>query len=112
MNITFRTRKLERLANDDIKCIKVLGELRARLLKRRLSDLLAADTLEDLRYAPGHYHELTGDRKGQWACDLDQPYRLVFEPHESPVPEDEDGKYKWTEIKGVSIFEIVDYHSK
>ena len=34
----------------------------------------------------GHYHELTGDRKGEWACDLDQPYRLIFEPHEKPIP--------------------------
>lgn len=42
---------------------------------------MRADTLEDVRYLPGHYHELTESRKEQWACDLDQPYRLIFEPH-------------------------------
>lgn len=78
----------------------------------RLNDLLNAQTLEDVRHLPGRYHELTGNRKGQWACDLDQPYRLIFEPHESPIPTDEDGKYIWLEIKGVEIVEITNYHSK
>ena len=72
----------------------------------------AADTLEDVRYLPGNYHELTADRKGQWACDLDQPYRLIFQPHENPIPEDENGKYIWIEITGVEILEITNYHGK
>lgn len=55
---------------------------------------------------------MTENRKGQWACDVDQPYRLVFEPHETPIPMGENGRYKWIEIKGVEIKEIVDYHSK
>ena len=63
-----------------------------------------------IRYLPGHYHELTGDRKGQWACDLDQPYRLIFKPSEDPIPEDEHHRYIWAEIIGVDIKEIVDYH--
>lgn len=112
MEITFQNKKLAKQANDDKKCIKQLGDKRAKLYKLRLSQLDAADTLEDVRYLPGHYHELTGDRKGQWACDLDQPYRLIFEPHEDPVPEDENGKCLWIEIKGVEIIEIVNYHSK
>lgn len=62
------------------------------------------------KLANERYHELTGDRKGQWACDLDQPYRLIFEPHENPIPTDNSGKYIWLEIKGVEILEITDYH--
>ncbi len=52
------------------------------------------------------------DRKGQWACDLDHPYRLIFTPHETPIPTDPNGRYIWIEIKSVEIVEIVDYHSK
>lgn len=110
VNITFGSRKLEAQANDDKKCVKAMGDNRARLYKLRLDQLRAAATLDDVRYLPGHYHELTGNRKGQWACDLDQPYRLIFTPHENPIPEDKDGKYLWIEIKGVEIIEIVDYH--
>jgi len=62
------------------------------------------------KLANERYPELTGDRKGQWACDLDQPYRLIFEPHENPIPTDNSGKCIWLEIKGVEILEITDYH--
>ena len=94
------------------KCLKEFGQKRADLFLQRLSDLNVALTLEDVRYLPGHYHELVGNRKGQWACDLDQPYRLIFEPHEDPIPTDVNGKYIWIEIKGVEIIEITNYHSK
>lgn len=110
MNLTFGSNKLEKLANDYRKCQKEFGQIRARLYNKRLSDLHNADTLEDVKNLPGRYHELTGDRKGQWACDLDQPHRLVFEPHENPIPTDNSGKYIWLEIKGVEILEITDYH--
>jgi len=110
MEITFSNRKLEKLANDYSKCQKEFGQIRAKLYNKRLGDLRNADTLEEVRNLPGNYHELVGDRKGQWACDLDQPYRLIFEPHENPIPTDEHGRYIWFEIKGVEVIEIIDYH--
>lgn len=110
MEITFSNKKLEKLANDYRKCQKEFGQIRARLYNKRLVDLKNADTLEAVRNLPGNYHELVGDRKGQWACDLDQPYRLVFEPHENPIPADDHGKCFWFEIKGVEVIEIIDYH--
>ncbi|MDE6091063.1 MAG: type II toxin-antitoxin system RelE/ParE family toxin [Duncaniella sp.] len=100
------------MANDNRLAVRKLGAVRAELFMMRLDDLSAASTLEDVRNLPGHYHELKEDRKGQWACDLDQPYRLIFQPHEDPIPEDADGKYIWIEIKGVEILEIANYHGK
>lgn len=110
MIITFKEEKLKALVNDDRAIKKKLGDQRAKILKQRLDQLQAAESLEDLRYAAGHYHELTHNRKGQWACDLDQPYRLIFEPHENPVPADKQGRYLWIEIHGVEIIEMIDYH--
>lgn len=112
MEISFQNSKLMKMANDERLAVRKLGTLRAGLFRMRLDDLAAAATLEDVRYLPGHYHELTTDRKGDWACDLDQPYRLIFRPHEDPIPEDKDGKYIWLEIKGVEIIEISNYHGK
>lgn len=100
------------MANDDRLASRKLGPLRASLFGQRLDDIRAATTLEDVRYLPGNYHELTADRKGQWACDLDHPYRLIFQPHEEPIPEDENGRYIWIEITGVEIIEITNYHGK
>jgi len=112
MKVFFKNKKLEKLCNSPNKLIKELGILRATKLQQRLDDLYAATTLEDTRYLPGHYHELVEDRKGQWACDLDQPYRLVFEPTEKPIPTDDDGRYLWTAISIIDIIEITNYHGK
>lgn len=73
---------------------------------------MVANTLEDVRNVPGRFHELVDNRKGQWACDLDQPYRLIFIPHEDPIPTDENGKYIWIEINGVELIEVTNYHGK
>ncbi len=71
--------------------LKELGSIRAKLFRRRLDQLKAANTLEDVRNLPGNYHELTENRKGEWAYDLDQPYRLVFTQQERPIPTNNDG---------------------
>ena len=104
------TKKMEKLANNDREAVRKLGQRCASLFKTRLDDLKAASTLEDARYLPGRYHELKGDRKGQWACDLEHPYRLIFEAHDKPIPTNTAGQYIWLEIKGVEIIEITDYH--
>jgi proteic killer suppression protein len=112
LEITFHNNRLRKMANDDRLAVRELGKIRAKLYKERLDDLRAASTLEDVRFLPGRFHELTENRKGQWACDLDHPYRLIFQPHEEPIPEDDNGKYIWLEITGVEILEITNYHGK
>lgn len=110
MKITFKDKDLEKCALNTKYSVKKLGALRSKIFHKRLDDLRDAENLENTRFIPGKFHELIGTRKGQWACDLDQPYRLIFEPHEEPIPTDKDGKYIWIEIKGVEIIEIVNYH--
>lgn len=112
MNISFQNRKLEKLLSSPSKLYKELGTLRAKLFLKRIGVLIDAPTLEAVRHEPGNFHELVGDRKGQWACDLDHPYRLIFEPHEDPIPTDASGRYVWVEIKGVEVIEITNYHGK
>jgi len=110
MDISFDDNKLKKYANNDSQAIKKLGQRQAKLYKQRLDDLRDAETLEEVRFLPGNFHELIGTRKGQWACNLEHPYRLIFEPHENPIPTNDSGQYIWIEIKGVEIIEIVDYH--
>lgn len=112
MEVTYKNNKLRRCAEDANYSVQKLGPLRSELYLKRIGDLLAAETLEDTRGLPGNYHDLKHNRKGQWACDLDQPYRLIFEPHEDPIPTNADGQYIWLEIKGVEILEIDNYHGK
>ncbi|WP_343700145.1 type II toxin-antitoxin system RelE/ParE family toxin [Chitinophaga sp.] len=112
MEISFTDKKLEKLANDDRMRVKEFGKSRADKIKARLAQLRFAANLEEVRYSPGNFHELSNNRKGQWACDLDQPYRLVFTPHETPIPVNQHGQYVWAEITGIEVIEIVNYHKE
>lgn len=112
MEIKFANKKLDKFANDYKKCQKVMGAVRAKLYFMRLGDLAKANTLEDVRYLPGNFHELKLNRKGQWACDLDQPYRLIFTPLIRPIPTNESGQYIWIEIISIEIVEIINYHKE
>ncbi len=110
MEIYFKDNKLRKLCDNPLKLVKAMGRIRAEKLQHRLDELSSATTLDDTRNLPGHYHELIGNRKGQWACDLDQPYRLIFEPTKKPIPTDGNGKYIWNKIKIIDIIEIRNYH--
>ncbi len=110
MEIRFRTKHLEKLAIDPKYCQKKLGTRGAKEFLKRINALYDADTLEDVRNLPGNFHELTTNRKGQWACNLEHPNRLIFVPTAEPIPSDNDGRYLWFEIVAVEITEMVDYH--
>lgn len=110
VELTFRDSKLRNYANNDKVGYKKLGPKRYKKFKQRLDQLKASRTLEDTRHQPGRFHELTSNRKGQWACDLDHPFRLVFTPLNNPIPVDDHGKYIWSAITAVEIIAIEDYH--
>jgi proteic killer suppression protein len=112
VKITFKNKQLEKIVQNERKMVKELGSLRAAILKKRLTQLEDAATLEAVRFYPGNYHELKNNRKGQWSCDLDQPYRLIFTPHKNPIPTNEDGQYIWIEISGLEVIEIINYHKE
>ena len=112
MKIDFADKELEKCANNDSYRLRKMGKIRAKLYKQRLDEIFSADTLEDLRNLPGNYHELTNNRKGQWAVNLEQPYRLIFSPQSSEIPIDKSGKYIWNEIVDVIMIEIINYHKE
>lgn len=112
MEVTYKNKHLQKCAEDESYSVRKLGPVRSEKYLQRLGDLFAAESLEDVRNLPGNYHELTANRKGQWAVSLDGPYRLIFTPHETPIPTDKNGKYVWVEIKGVELEDIENYHGK
>jgi proteic killer suppression protein len=112
VTITFADHKLAELVHDDRKMLRKLGQHRANLLRRRLAQLADASNLDELRHLPGNYHELKHDRKGQWSCDLDQPYRLIFTPHYPDQFAHTQGPTVWVSITGVEVIEITNYHKE
>ena len=81
------------------------------MIQRRLDELKASTTLEDIRRLPGpRCHELKGNRTGQLSVDLDYPYRLIFEPANDPLPKKTDGGLDWKLITAIEITGIEDTH--
>lgn len=104
MKVCFADGDLECYATDERAALKALGKVRANLYRRRLRAMMLAPNFEMLRLVAGNFHELVGNRKGQWACNLDQPYRLISkgaEPDEAVV---------WSNVSEATVLEIVDYH--
>lgn len=111
MKITFRTRKLQKLANSQVEAQKALGSRMALLLLQRLMELQAAVALSDIsRLKPARCHELTGDLAGHLSVDLKHPYRLIFVPANEPVPRKRDGGLDWSKVTGIEIVDILDTH--
>ncbi|MCK4537035.1 MAG: type II toxin-antitoxin system RelE/ParE family toxin [Desulfuromonadales bacterium] len=110
MDVLFVTDKLTKELNTQKLLFRRHGDQRTKIIGRRLQALRAANTLEDLRNMPGRLHELTGDRAETFALDLDQPYRLIFETANNPIPRKEDGGLEWRSITAVRILEVENYH--
>jgi proteic killer suppression protein len=106
MHILFEDKKLKKCATDKTYALKTLGQQRAQRYVDSLAQISDAANFESLRGLPGHYHDLVGNRAGQWACDLDQPYRLIFKStNEGPV-----AQIVWVNERIAKMLEIVDYH--
>jgi len=112
MIIIFADKKLKEYANNNKMAVKKMGDKRAKLYQKRLEDMADAGCFADLVHLPGRYHQLTGNRKEQWSCDLDHPYRLIFKPAEEPIPKNEHGKQRLTEINCLEVIEIINYHKE
>ena len=110
MDIIFLDESFRRTVNSEKRLRRKFPERRGKLIRRRLDDLRAAVTLEDMRSLPGRCHELKYDRTGQLAVDLDHPYRLIFEPANNPIPRHAGGNLDWTRVTVIRIIEVGDYH--
>ncbi len=98
MEITYKSKKLERVCTIAKEADKAYGSRMAEIIHQRLDEISAADNVEMMvKFRIGRCHPLSNNRKGQYAMDLVHPYRLVFE---------KQGDI----IQIANILEIVDYH--
>ena len=111
MEVLFRTTKLQRICNSEREITRHYGQERGNLLKRRLADISAANSLAELSLLPqARCHPLSGDRAGQFAVNLAHPFRLILEPADEPVPLKPDGGIDLGRVTRICIVEVIDYH--
>ncbi len=108
MLLTFASKKLEKQLNSEKEIRKQYGHV-ARPLKNRMGALRAVANLDQVpRVPPERCHQLTGDRKGEFAVDLTGNWRLIFEP--DPAAFRDDGGIDLVAVTQIKILEIKDYH--
>lgn len=110
VEIEFSSRKLERVLNSESQIRREFGDANGRKIMRRLEVLAASPSLAHVpRSKPERCHQLTGDRNGQFAVDIEHPFRLIFKPRE-PVPRLPDGGVDAASVSSIVIVGIEDYH--
>ena len=109
MRIEYRTKQLRECAEDTKTAIRVLGAEIAKQYLRRLASIADAKCFASLRDMPGKFHELAGERQGQWSASLNANYRLIITPQKEPCVDD-SGRIDWTQSTDAVIVEIIDYH--
>ncbi len=111
MNISFKTRKLQKTINSSKLLTAQYGVRRSGKIKIRFAVLRSSETLADVPTAkPVRRHQLSGKRKGEYAVDVQDSYRIIFIPDHDPVPRLDDGGVDLARVTAIKILEITDYH--
>jgi proteic killer suppression protein len=113
VEISFVNKSLQKSCNSERELKRNWGNDRAKKIERRLRELVAADSLEEMSFVPSaNFHELKGPKAGKCVVDVSKNFRLVFEPDHDPVPLKEDGGIDLKRVVEIKILEIEDYHGK
>jgi len=116
MDILFSKERDKELANDDSKLGRVFrgNSRRPKLIRARLDELADADDPQIMRSIPqSGFHNLLGNRKGQFAVKLDKGYRMTLEPANKPLPVKPDGGLDLTRVTAIRILKLAeDYHAR
>lgn len=111
MNITYKSRKLEKSLTIDKELIKAYNK-QAKKIKQRKTQLESAATLLDIDKLPQlRLHQYKGDRRGEWSIDIHKNWRLIFEIVNDPIPMiDNNNEINLNQVTDIRILSIEDPH--
>lgn len=108
MEIYYEGKNIEKLFTNFSKIKKEKGLKIARVLKRRVDQIKASDTLDIyLRNAAGNPHFLKGDRKGLIGVSVDKNKRLILKPS---LNREIEFSLAIKECRKIIIVGVEDYH--
>src|SRR5690606_35259802 len=100
----FETKLLRSLCESQACADRRRGIKVAAMLRRRLADLLAADTVEDI--AAGQPQVVHGAQPPQIALSLGHQALLILTPNHNTTPRLDSGDVDWSRVNRVKIFRI------
>lgn len=111
MRIFYDPKKFGLDFEDFKECKKRRGLKGAKKIHRRLTQLWAVPSLNDLIISRlGRCHPLQGKRKDEFAIDLVHPQRMVFRPWGSSEEYIEKGVINTKKVVSVEIISIEAFH--
>ena len=102
--LAFDTERLRDLCEDEDQASAQLPDIVAINLKRRLSDILAAESIMDLPL--GNPRSAHIDTVECVKVDLGDEYCLVLQANQEKISETMDGSIDWPKIKRVKLVKI------
>jgi plasmid maintenance system killer protein len=110
MKIDYNNNKLKKQLSSATEIKKHFG-VNAKKVSARLSDIEASPNLAVLVQIPAaNCHQLTGNRKGEWALNISPNHRMIFEIGHDPLPLKEDGSIHTILVTDILITGTEDYH--
>jgi hypothetical protein len=104
LELAFDNKLLRQICESEAKARSELGASVAGRLKRRLADLRAAASVDEL--VAGRPRELEGADGRSIVVDLDDNDRIVFSANHSTVPVLESSAVDWSKVSRVKILRI------
>ena len=109
LELAFAQKSLRQLCEDEARAKRELGETVAEKLKRRLADLRAASSVEDL--VAGRPRKVKGDRHPHIAVHLCDRTCIIFCANHTKVQVLESGDVDWSKVSRIKILEIKSDHA-
>ena len=111
MEIVFKTNKLEKILTSEKQATKEYGPEHAKKILHRMTELAAFENLGDVpTYKPMRCHELSNNRKNQFAITSKEPYRIIFIPDYQQIPMNEFGGIAKDKITRIKILEVSNHY--
>jgi proteic killer suppression protein len=104
LEISFETKSLRTLCEDDKTAESELGKILAGKLKRRLADLVSATNFHEVPAGNPRFQSFKG--KEYLIIDLDSQKGIYLLPNHNNNPVGESGKVDWSRVNRVKIVAI------
>lgn len=104
MQLAFETRELRTICENEVQAVRELGPEVAQSLKRRLADLDAATSIEDILV--GNPRTLDAEHSHCMAIDLCNGYFVVFCPNHATNPVTATGVPDWKRTSRIRLLRI------
>lgn len=113
MELYFESNKMRKICSSQKLLQAEFGAPNAKKIMMRLNEMGSVDNLSQIStLPPPRRHTLFGNRAGQFAVVVKEPFRIIFIPYNDIIPMLENGGVDVNKVTKIKIIWIGDYHGE